>query len=126
MNAAQALAHCSAHMEVMLGLKFPPRSLIGRLVGCFAKSEVLNEKPIRRDMPTDKSFVVSDEWDLVVKRQWLSGLINRLVECGPVACTKHPPSPFGPMTSEEWARLMYKHLDHHLRSLAFSRSRRFS
>jgi hypothetical protein len=115
MNAAQALAHCSEQMEMVLGLKFPPRSLIGRLVGRFAKSEVLNEKPIRRNMPTDKSFVVSDERDLAVERQRLGGLIDRLVEGGPAACTKHPHSFFGPMTPEEWARLMYKHLDHHLR-----------
>jgi Protein of unknown function (DUF1569) len=33
----------------------------------------------------------------------------------PPGCTTHPHSFFGRMTADEWAILMYKHLDHHLR-----------
>jgi hypothetical protein len=115
MNAAQALAHCSAAMEVAVGLKSPPRSLIGRLVGRFAKSSILSEKPLRRNMPTDKSFVVGDERDFAAERQRLRGLIDRLAGGGPSGCTKHPHSFFGRLTPVEWAEMMYKHLDHHLR-----------
>ena|ERR1035437_4732783 len=115
MNPAQALAHCSEVMEVAAGLKFPPRSLIGRLIGRFAKSSVLNEEPVRRNMPTDKSFVVKDERDALVERQRLSELIDRFSAGGPGGCTKHPHSFFGPLTPTEWSILMYKHLDHHLR-----------
>ncbi len=115
MNPAQALAHCSEVMEVAVGLKFPPRSLIGRLLGRFAKSRVLNEQPIDRNMPTDKSFVVKDERDSAVERQRLTGLIDRFAAGGPAGCTKHPHSFFGPLTPMEWGILMYKHLDHHLR-----------
>ena len=32
MNAGQALAHCAAALEWAVGLKFPPRRLIGRLL----------------------------------------------------------------------------------------------
>src|SRR5882762_2071464 len=46
MNPAQALAHCSAAMEMAMGEKFPPRILIGRLLGRLAKkSMIVNEKP---------------------------------------------------------------------------------
>jgi hypothetical protein len=115
MNPAQALAHCSAAMEVAVGLKSPPRSFVGRLFGRVAKSKVLSEKPVAHNMPTDKSFVVSDDRDFEAERQRLRGLIDRFQEGGPAECTKHPHSFFGPMTAAEWAELNYKHLDHHLR-----------
>ena len=42
-------------------------------------------------------------------------LIDRFAAAGPKGCTTHPHSFFGPLTPDEWAILMYKHLDHHLR-----------
>jgi hypothetical protein len=115
MSPAQALAHCCAAMEVAVGLKFPPRSLIGRLIGRGAKSSFLSEKPMPRSSPTDKSFVVSDERDFAAERLRLNGLIDQFELGGPEGCTKHPNSFFGPMTPAEWAVLSYKHLDHHMR-----------
>src|SRR5437588_3672270 len=64
MNPAQTLAHCSAAMEMAVGERTPPRILIGRLLGRFAKkSMIVNEKPMPRNVGTDKSLVVSDERD---------------------------------------------------------------
>ncbi len=116
MNAAQTLAHCSAAMEMAVGARTPPRILIGRLLGRFAKkSMIVNEKPMPRNVGTDKSLVVSDERDFVVERQRLREFIDRFAAGGPGACTRHPHFFFGPLTPEEWAALMYQHLDHHLR-----------
>ncbi len=116
MNAAQALAHCSAAMEMAMGAKKPPRILIGRLLGRFAKkSMIAKEKPMPRNVGTDKSLVVSDERDFAVERQRLSEFIDRFAAGGPRACTRHPHFFFGPLTPVEWAALMYQHLDHHLR-----------
>ena len=115
MNAAQALAHCSAAMEWAVGLKFPPRRLIGRLLGRFAKAMIVNEKPMPRNSRTDKNLLVRDERVFEVERHRLRGLIERFAAAGPAACTKHPHSFFGPLTPMEWAALMYQHLDHHLR-----------
>jgi hypothetical protein len=116
MNPAQALAHCSAAMEMAVGEKTPPRILIGRLFGRIAKrSMIVKEKPMPRNVGTDKSLVVGDQRDLVLERQRLSGLIDRFARGGPGVCTKHPHFFFGPLTPEEWAALMYQHLDHHLR-----------
>jgi hypothetical protein len=115
MGPAQALAHCSAAMEVSVGLSFPPRSFIGRLLGRRAKSSMLSKRPVPRNLPTDKSFVVRDQRDFTAERQRLLGLVERFATGGPAECTKHPHSFFGPMTPEEWAALNYKHLDHHLR-----------
>jgi len=116
MNPAQALAHCSAAMEMALGEKVPPRILIGRLLGRLAKkSMIVNEKPMPRNSATDKSLVVKDERDFAVERQRLREFIDRFAAGGPGVCTKHPHFFFGPLTPGEWAALMYQHLDHHLR-----------
>jgi hypothetical protein len=116
MNPAQALAHCSAAMEMAVGEKLPRRILIGRLLGRLAKkSMIVNEKPMPRNAGTDKSLVVSDERDFVAERQRLSEFVDRFAAGGPGICTKHPHFFFGPLTPVEWAALMYQHLDHHLR-----------
>jgi hypothetical protein len=114
MVPAQALAHLSEQFEMIAGRTFPPRSMPGRLFGRFAKSILLSEKPIRRNMPTDKDLLVKGDRDFDTERQRLQGLIDCFTVNGPVGCTKHPHSFFGPLTPEEWARLMYKHVDHHL------------
>ena len=116
MNPAQVLAHCSAAMEMAMGAKKPPRMFIGRLLGRFAKkSMIAKEKPMPRNVGTDKSLVVSDERDFGVERQRLTEFIDRFAAGGPGACTRHPHFFFGPLTPVEWAALMYQHLDHHLR-----------
>jgi len=116
MNAAQALAHCSAAMEMAMGAKKPPRIFIGQLLGRFAKkSMIAKEKPMPRNVGTDKSLVVSDKRDFAVERQRLSEFIDRFAVGGPRACTRHPHFFFGPLTPVEWAALTYQHLDHHLR-----------
>ena len=76
---------------------------------------IVNEKPMPRNSGTDKSLVVNDERDFVVERQRLREFIDRFAAGGPGACTMHPHFFFGPLTPEEWAALMYQHLDHHLR-----------
>ena len=116
MNVSQMLAHCSAWMEMVAGLNSPPRSLIGRIFGRVAKAKVLGgEEPIGRNMPSEKSLIVSDEREFVSERDRLLKWTDTFAAGGPSGCTTHPHCFFGPMTPLEWASLAYKHLDHHLR-----------
>ena len=115
MSAAQMLAHCSAAMEVSVGDRVLRQVLLGRLFGKRVKDRLLGGEPMRRNMPTDKSYVVEDDRNLDAERQRLSQLIGRFQAGGPQGCTKHPHSFFGKMTPEEWSGLNYLHLDHHLR-----------
>jgi len=116
MNAPQAVAHCAAGLEMALGDKTPPRLLAGRILGWMVKPLALgNDEPLRRNSPTMKDLVVQDERDLGTERERLLGLLGRFAAAGPAGCTTHPHSFFGRLTSEQWAILMYKHLDHHLR-----------
>jgi hypothetical protein len=116
MKPAQALAHCAAGLEWAVGDTIPPRMFLGRIMGRIVKPMVVgNDEPMRRNSPTAKSLVVDDERDLRTERERVCGLIDRFAAAGPEGCTTHPHSFFGRLTPQEWATLMYKHLDHHLR-----------
>lgn len=116
MNAAQAVAHCAAGFELALGVRIPPRLLVGRLIGGFIKPKALgDDAPMRRNSPTVQGLVILDERDLDKERERLCAMIERFAVAGPGGCTQHPHSFFGRLTPDEWAVLMYKHLDHHLR-----------
>jgi hypothetical protein len=117
MTAAQMLAHCSVSMQWAVGEVVPEKEpLPARLIGRLVKPMVLrNEGPLRKNSPTAKSLMVADERDLGKERERLSGLIDRFTAGGAAGCTKNAHSFFGKMTPEEWAILVYKHLDHHLR-----------
>lgn len=116
MNVAQAVAHCSAGLELASGVRRPPRKLIGLLIGRLVKPLALgDDRPMRRNSPTVPGVEVKDERELEPERRRLYGLIDPFVAAGPAGCTTHPHSFFGRLTPQEWAVLMYKHLDHHLR-----------
>jgi Protein of unknown function (DUF1569) len=117
MTAAQMLAHCSVSMQWAVGEVVPekgplPVRLLGRLVKPFV---FRNEDPLRKNSPTAKSLIISDERDLEEQRDRLSKLIDKFASGGAAGCTRNPHSFFGHMTPEQWAILAYKHLDHHLR-----------
>ncbi|MEO7087008.1 MAG: DUF1569 domain-containing protein [Gemmatimonadaceae bacterium] len=116
MTPPQAMAHCALSLEWALGDEHPPRMFLGRLFGGFVKGRVMrDDKPIQRNAPTAPGLVISDERDLTRERDRLRGLILRFGTEGPRGCSTHPHVFFGRMTPDEWAILMYKHLDHHLR-----------
>jgi uncharacterized protein DUF1569 len=115
MTPAQMLAHCSAAMEMATGDVKPPRMFVGRILGWVVRPMVLKEeKPLGKNGPTAPSLVITGERNFAAERQRLSGLVDRFATGGPSACTMHPHTFFGRLTPDEWARLMYKHLDHHL------------
>ena len=115
MSAAQMLAHCSATMEMAVGMTLPPRRFIGRLVGPIAKKAIITDgKPFRHNSPSDKSLIIHDDRDFETERERLCALLDRFQAGGPEGCTRHPHSFFGSLTPPEWAAFMYIHLDHHL------------
>ena len=116
MNAAQAVAHCSAGIQMALGEILPRRAFAGRILGWVIKPLALrNDDPMRRNSPTMKELLMPDQLNLATESERLSRLIDRFAAAGPDGCTKHPHAFFGRLTPQEWSILMYKHLDHHLR-----------
>jgi Protein of unknown function (DUF1569) len=116
MNPAQVLDHCSRGFEMAAGQIRPPRALIGRILGPIIKPMALKDnEPMRKNSPTAKELLVQEERDFDAERDRLCGLTDRFAASGPTGCTTYPHSFFGRLTPEEWAILMYKHMDHHLR-----------
>ena len=115
MDVAQMMAHCSATLDVASGRVVLPRMLIGRILGPFVRPVFTNDKPFSKNGPTDKHFVIADTRDFAREQDGLQTRIRQFQQGGEAQCTKHPHSFFGPITPQEWATGMYKHLDHHLR-----------
>jgi hypothetical protein len=116
MTAPQAMAHCAVALEWAVGDTVAPRMMIGRVIGGVVKRlAVRDDDPMKRNAPTAPDLRIVDERELATEQARLTRLIDRFSAGGPAGCTTHPHAFFGRMTPAEWAVLMYKHVDHHLR-----------
>jgi len=114
MDPAQALAHCAAALEAATGDRPARHKFIGRILGPFFRASLLGPKPFGRDAPTDPSLVVADPRDFARERTRLVALIGRFADAGPGAASGRVHAFLGPLSGDEWGRIMHKHLDHHL------------
>lgn len=116
MNVTQMLAHLSQAFRTASGeLRLKP-VLIGKIFGSWAKKKyILSDGELSKNSPTDKSFIIKGEPDFETEKKTLIALIKKFSEGGinGVSDDAHPF--FGKLTPNEWDRLMYKHIDHHLR-----------
>ena len=115
MNVAQMLAHCAVALEAPLGERRKAQAFLGRLLRPFILSSVLGEKPLRHDSPTDPDFVMADTREFSQEQARLVDRLGRFCERGPSASDGQVHSFFGKLSGQQWGRLVYKHLDHHLR-----------
>jgi len=113
MNAGQMMAHCQIPIKVGLGETKPERTLVGIIFGWWVKRMILSEKPFKKGLPTDKSFLITDDRDFDKEKNHLTKLVARFqAEQNRIGKAPHPF--FGKMTASECGTSMYKHLDHHL------------
>ena len=115
MTPAQAMAHCAVPLESSTGLRPMQQRLIGKLLAWMVKGAILGDKPFGHNSPTDKEFVVKDDRDLDAERKRVQELVARFAERGPDQAAQATHAFFGKLSGEQWGRLAYKHLDHHLR-----------
>ena len=116
MNIAQMLAHCNVSLETAMGLNFPKRKFIGRLLGKLLKLKFLDKKPMVKNSPTEDDYVTSSErFDFETEKSKAIYHVRTFYENGPEKCTENAHPYFGKLTPDEWAILKWKHYDHHLR-----------
>jgi hypothetical protein len=115
MTAPQMLAHCSVGLEFACGDRVKKQAFLGRLLGPLVRPLVLGEKPFRQNAPTDPDFLIADERDFAEERARLAVLIEKFCVAGRSPADGRVHVFFGRLTAGQWGRLMYKHLDHHLR-----------
>ena len=115
MEPAQMLRHCAIAMEDILGERPVKQAFLGKLITPLIRGKVFGDQPFRREAPTDPTYVVSDPQDFEAERSRLATRIDQVVQRG-VAKTEGRIHPFfGRLSGDQWGRLAYKHLDHHLR-----------
>lgn len=112
MSPAQMLSHCTAPMLVAVGdLQMKKHPL--RFVGTVFKKRLLGEKPFSKNSPTATEFVRNKDCDFAVEKKKFTDAFRKLAQ-GPSSVTCFNHGFFGKMTADDWGRLIYKHLDHHL------------
>ena len=117
MDVVQTVAHCSAGLDMAMGAVQPKRAPApAKFLGLLIKPLVLNnDKPMRRNSPSSPELLAPAQGDLHQECAQLRQRIERFATDRDAICTPHPHPFFGPLTPGQWAVLMYKHLDHHLR-----------
>lgn len=115
MNAAQMLLHCEAPLKVAFGELKLKRGILGILFGNMVKKSMTNEEDFKKNMPTEKNFLVKHSPDFELSRKELIQLVKRFETGGPEGLIAEPHPFFGRLTTKEWDILQWKHLDHHLR-----------
>jgi Protein of unknown function (DUF1569) len=115
MDIAQMLAHCSSFQDIAMGNAFPSRGWLGVLIGKFVKPIFYNDKPLAQNMSTIPSIMIVDEKEFEAEKENLKQKIITFQKNGPHKCTTYPHPFFGKLTSEQWGKGIYKHLDHHLK-----------
>ena len=117
MNVAQMLAHASTPLEYAIGDKKGKQSFMGMIFKPFAKNVFFEEKPYKQNLPTAPEFKINptDEKEFNAEKQKLVSLLNRFNKEGKSVAGNHEHLFLGKISADEWARTMYKHLDHHLR-----------
>ena len=113
MNVAQMLAHLQLPIGIAYGTHQPKGSFLLRLIGPLFKSSLWNEKPWKKGLPTDPTFIMEGQSkDFDKEKAALLELIGRFSESA-IVLDKHPV--FGKMSKENWSKATWKHVDHHLR-----------
>lgn len=113
MDVAQMLHHCQIPLNIVLkknnyGLK------PNWFAKTFFKKSMYSDKLWRKNMPTMKTFKIIDERDFNVEKKALLNLTEELnEERNKSEWHAHPT--FGELTKDQWGKMQYKHLDHHLR-----------
>lgn len=116
MSIGQMLAHCSASLETAMGRNEPEKvNFILRLMGKMMKAGMMSEKPMGKNTPTDKSYIITDNRNFADEKAKVIELIKTFSAGGPARCTTRPHVFFGKLTAEEYAIMQWKHFDHHLR-----------
>ena len=76
------------------------------------KPLMYNDKPWKKNIPTGKDFIITEEVDFSTEKENLLALINDFhSKKNKTEWVPHPV--FGKFTPQQYGKMMYKHLDHH-------------
>ncbi|GHC49190.1 DUF1569 domain-containing protein [Ulvibacter litoralis] len=113
MSHGQMLHHCQGPLNIMLektdyGMK------PNWFVKLFFKKMMYNDKPFGKNMPTAKFLKESAPKDFKQEKATIESLLEEANAQRDKTDWKPHPG-FGYYTAQQWGKIQYKHLDHHLR-----------
>lgn len=115
MTVGQMFKHCQLPLNVANG-KLELNANIGffkKLIFKAFKPLMYNDKPWNKNLNTPRQFRVTDKQEFITEKKNLKIIIAEFT----VRKNENnwPPHPlFGKFTNEQWGKMQYKHLDHHL------------
>jgi hypothetical protein len=113
MSVDQMFKHCTEAVNVAFGVNELKVNFLMKLFGKMLKNKVLNSE-FQKNSPTAKEFIFTDKYDFEASKKELIAAFSKFSEGHQsIKLTKHPF--WGKMTYEDWDKLMWKHLDHHLK-----------
>jgi len=111
MTPGQMAWHCQ--FPVKIGVKNKNNGNGNLFVRLFFKKSMYNDKPWRKNLPTSPALKTQEEKDLGAEKEKLKQLVSDFHECK--SRTDWNPHPiFGKLTHEQWGKVQFKHLNHHL------------
>ncbi len=112
MDVSQMLYHCQLPLNISLG-KGNMKKQFFPLAFLFKKS-LYNDKPWRQNLPTAKSFIITEIKNFETEKYELEKLVDEFhTKKNKTQWDPHPL--FGKFTPQQWGQMQYKHLDHHLK-----------
>lgn len=115
MSVGQMLTHCQKPLEVANG-NLQLNSKIGvlkKLMFKLFKPLMYNDKTWQKNLETVTEFKITDAKEFNQEKEKLVKVINEFSTLKDKSnWPKHPF--FGEFNTEQWGKMQYKHLDHHL------------
>lgn len=112
MSVYQMLRHCSQWEELALGKQVYKQSFLGKLLGKFALKSMMKNEPVKRNLPTVPSFIITGDGSVTLEKENLITLIEAHAQCTNDGFI-HPF--FGKLSLEQGTFIASKLLDHHLK-----------
>ncbi|MES2543914.1 MAG: DUF1569 domain-containing protein [Bacteroidota bacterium] len=113
MDVSQMMSHCIAPIDFLYGGSEMKANFFLGLLGRMMKKNILNQPNFKKNSPTAPSFIKTGNYDFEeTKKELIEKVIGFRQGHSVIKSSKHPF--FGPMSNDEWDKLMWKHLDHHM------------
>lgn len=113
MSVDQMFKHTNEAIIVAFDENKVKVNFVMKILGKLLKNKVFNSE-FQKNSPTAKEFIFTEKYDFENSKNELIKNYNRFKEGHSVIkLTNHPF--WGKMNHEDWDKLMWKHVDHHLR-----------
>lgn len=115
MTVDQMLSHCIAPIDLALGNSKLKVNFIMQLLGKILKKKILNSNEFKKNSPTAPSFIRNNKYNFEDVKSELIQKFSTFSELKHQAIKRKEHPFFGKMSYEDWDKLHWMHIDHHLR-----------